>query len=46
MFDDERIKLVELPLRMLVAPHGWGNLAGRVDTPALPLKGAEGSLGP
>ena len=40
MFDEDRIKLVELPLRMLVAAHGWGNLAGRVDTPALPLEGS------
>jgi len=29
--------------RQLVAPHGWGNPAGRVDTPAIPVLPLEGA---
>jgi len=30
-------------LRQLVVPHGWGNPAGRVDTPASPVLPLEGA---
>ena len=30
-------------LRQLMAPHGWGNPAGRVDTPASPVLPLEGA---